>query len=73
MLQNEVLKNERFIGALSRSAQNTVVPFVNLRVASHFFFFVVPTAKYIPVGSRAKKWKRVISSEIIPLMNNGIK
>lgn len=37
MLQNEVLKNERFIGALSRSAQNTVVPFVNLRVAFHFF------------------------------------
>jgi len=37
MLQNEVLKNERFIGALSRSAQNTLVPFVNLRVASHFF------------------------------------
>lgn len=65
MLQNEVLKNERFIGALNRSAQNTVVPLLCQPRCSSFFFPVAPTAKYIfPLEARREK-----HAGIIPIMN----
>lgn len=73
MLQNEVLKNERFIGALSRSAQNTVVPPLSTPAIPSHFFHNADSEIYSRSERGGKKngntLYRVTGQGIIPLMN----
>lgn len=58
MLQNEILKNEWFIGALNRSAQNTFrIPLLCQPLAL-LIFSTAQTAKCIPVKSGEQKKKK---------------
>lgn len=76
MVQNELLKNERFIGALSRSAQNTLVPLaLSTPSVPHFSPQRRQQRNIFPVKSEEKKRKhRRIARHrrdtgIIPIMN----